>query len=250
MLLRGSVLEQFRAGMAFSYLRESLMRHVVSRPRCPKVSFEDKLLLLRRLRDCPFSESETLEDFHSGAALFLQVSRLSTRNFLSDSSEYWRSTVILSAAFPFVATVEHASFSDRSLVGPVGSGSILFMFPLAMRADQSLMVPENEITPAQFSRGPSSVRLSAPNSGPLFRLGGGGARWYSSPGTVWGRGGESSSLWGPSIVVIVAVVRVVPGGGSVAVKTRSYGALVLPEACLGICLEAWSLCFFACEVAW
>ncbi|GJZ78907.1 hypothetical protein Tco_0643744 [Tanacetum coccineum] len=47
-----------------------------------------------------------------------------------------------------------------------------------------------------------------------------------------------------------AVVWVVPRGGPIAVKTRSYGALALPEACLEICLEAWSLCFFACEVRW
>ncbi|GKA00524.1 hypothetical protein Tco_0673074 [Tanacetum coccineum] len=39
-------------------------------------------------------------------------------------------------------------------------------------------------------------------------------------------------------------------GGPIAVKTRSYGALALPEACLEICLEAWSLCFFACGVRW
>ncbi|GJV20254.1 hypothetical protein Tco_1369274 [Tanacetum coccineum] len=51
-------------------------------------------------------------------------------------------------------------------------------------------------------------------------------------------------------LVIVAVVWVVPRGGPIAVKTRSYGALALPEACLEICLEAWSLCFFACGVRW
>ncbi|GJY88257.1 hypothetical protein Tco_0502885 [Tanacetum coccineum] len=54
----------------------------------------------------------------------------------------------------------------------------------------------------------------------------------------------------PSVLVIVAVVWVVPRGGPIAVKTRSYGALALPEACLEICLEAWSLCFFACGVRW
>ncbi|GJU39520.1 ATP-sulfurylase PUA-like domain-containing protein [Tanacetum coccineum] len=54
----------------------------------------------------------------------------------------------------------------------------------------------------------------------------------------------------PSALVIVAVVWVVPRGGPIAVKTRSYGALALPEACLEICLEAWSLCFFACGVRW
>ncbi|GJS18252.1 hypothetical protein Tco_0412724 [Tanacetum coccineum] len=52
------------------------------------------------------------------------------------------------------------------------------------------------------------------------------------------------------LLVIVAVVWVVPRGGPIAVKTRSYGALALPEACLEICLEAWSLCFFACGVRW
>ncbi|GKC12952.1 hypothetical protein Tco_1009734, partial [Tanacetum coccineum] len=52
----------------------------------------------------------------------------------------------------------------------------------------------------------------------------------------------------PSVLVIVAVVS---GGGPIAVKTRSYGdVLALPEACLEICLEAWSLCFFACGVRW
>ncbi|GJU09571.1 hypothetical protein Tco_1131967 [Tanacetum coccineum] len=45
----------------------------------------------------------------------------------------------------------------------------------------------------------------------------------------------------PSVLVIVAVVWVVPRGGPIAVKTRSCGALALPEACLEICLEAWSL---------
>ncbi|GJU69920.1 hypothetical protein Tco_1256179 [Tanacetum coccineum] len=54
----------------------------------------------------------------------------------------------------------------------------------------------------------------------------------------------------PSALVIVAVVWVVPWGGPIAVKTRSYGALALPEACFGTCLEAWSLCFFACGVHW
>ncbi|GJV67152.1 hypothetical protein Tco_1482661 [Tanacetum coccineum] len=43
---------------------------------------------------------------------------------------------------------------------------------------------------------------------------------------------------------------VVPRDGPVAGKTRSYGVLVLPEACLETCLEAWSLCFFACGVRW
>ncbi|GJU61531.1 hypothetical protein Tco_1243366 [Tanacetum coccineum] len=42
----------------------------------------------------------------------------------------------------------------------------------------------------------------------------------------------------------------VTSGGMLAVKTRSYGALALPEACLEICLEAWSPCFFACGVRW
>ncbi|GJX19435.1 hypothetical protein Tco_0222112 [Tanacetum coccineum] len=50
----------------------------------------------------------------------------------------------------------------------------------------------------------------------------------------------------PSALVIVAVVW----GGPIAVKTRSCGALALPEACLEICLEAWSLGFFACGVCW
>ncbi|GKG49371.1 hypothetical protein Tco_0515823, partial [Tanacetum coccineum] len=43
---------------------------------------------------------------------------------------------------------------------------------------------------------------------------------------------------------------VVPRGDPIAVKTRSCGALALPEACLEICLEAWWLCFFACGVRW
>ncbi|GKD19159.1 hypothetical protein Tco_1208317, partial [Tanacetum coccineum] len=43
---------------------------------------------------------------------------------------------------------------------------------------------------------------------------------------------------------------VVPKIGSIAVKTISCGVLALPKACLEICLEAWSLCFFACEVRW
>ncbi|GJS68416.1 RNA-directed DNA polymerase, eukaryota, reverse transcriptase zinc-binding domain protein [Tanacetum coccineum] len=73
---------------------------------------------------------------------------------------------------------------------------------------------------------PSSVRLSAPNSGPLFRRGRGGGSVVFVPGTVWGG------------VVIVAVIWVVPRGGPIAVKTRSCGALALPEACLEICLEA------------
>ncbi|GKC48982.1 hypothetical protein Tco_1071727, partial [Tanacetum coccineum] len=51
----------------------------------------------------------------------------------------------------------------------------------------------------------------------------------------------------PSVLVIVAVVS---GGGPIAVKTRLYGVLALPEACLEICLEAWSLCFFAYGVHW
>ncbi|GJU45401.1 hypothetical protein Tco_1202667, partial [Tanacetum coccineum] len=54
----------------------------------------------------------------------------------------------------------------------------------------------------------------------------------------------------PSVLVIVEVVWVVPRDGPIAVKTRSYGALALPEACLEICLEAWSLYFFACGVRW
>ncbi|GJX87315.1 hypothetical protein Tco_0339329 [Tanacetum coccineum] len=53
-----------------------------------------------------------------------------------------------------------------------------------------------------------------------------------------------------SVLVIVAVGWVVPRDGPVAGKTRSYGVLVLPEACLETCLEAWSLCFFACGVRW
>ncbi|GJT65520.1 hypothetical protein Tco_1017000 [Tanacetum coccineum] len=53
-----------------------------------------------------------------------------------------------------------------------------------------------------------------------------------------------------SVLVIVAVGWVVPRDGPVAGKTRSCGALVLPEACLETCLEAWSLCFFACGVRW
>ncbi|GJY16737.1 hypothetical protein Tco_0387159 [Tanacetum coccineum] len=36
------------------------------------------------------------------------------------------------------------------------------------------------------------------------------------------------------------------GGGT----TSTYGVLALPEACLETCLEAWSLCFFACGVRW
>ncbi|GJS06001.1 hypothetical protein Tco_0362797 [Tanacetum coccineum] len=42
----------------------------------------------------------------------------------------------------------------------------------------------------------------------------------------------------PSVLVIVEVVWVVPRDGPIAVKTRSYGALALLEACLEICLEA------------
>ncbi|GJT19185.1 ribonuclease H-like domain-containing protein [Tanacetum coccineum] len=61
---------------------------------------------------------------------------------------------------------------------------------------------------------------------------------------------EKDSLRFSTLLVIVAVVWVVPRGGPIAVKTRSYGALALPEACLEICLEAWSLCFFACGVRW
>ncbi|GJS39062.1 reverse transcriptase domain-containing protein [Tanacetum coccineum] len=53
-----------------------------------------------------------------------------------------------------------------------------------------------------------------------------------------------------SVLVIVAVGWVVPRDGPIAGKTRSYGVLVLPEACLETCLEAWSLCFFACGVRW
>ncbi|GKA68992.1 hypothetical protein Tco_0775056, partial [Tanacetum coccineum] len=54
----------------------------------------------------------------------------------------------------------------------------------------------------------------------------------------------------PSVLAVVAVVWVVPRIGPIVVKTISCGALTLPEACLEICLEAWSLCFFACGVRW
>ncbi|GKD26361.1 hypothetical protein Tco_1232575, partial [Tanacetum coccineum] len=80
---------------------------------------------------------------------------------------------------------------------------------------------------------PSSVRLSAPNSGPLFRMGGGGGSVVFVPGTVWG-GVVKVARCRPSVLVIVAVVWVVPRGGPIAVKTRSYGAVALPEACLEI----------------
>ncbi|GJX96259.1 hypothetical protein Tco_0352057, partial [Tanacetum coccineum] len=79
--------------------------------------------------------------------------------------------------------------------------------------------------------------------------GGGGGSVVFVPGTVWG-GVVKVARCRPSVLVIVAVVWVVPRGGPIAVKTRSYGALALPEACLEICLEAWSLCFFACGVRW
>ncbi|GKC36110.1 hypothetical protein Tco_1048494 [Tanacetum coccineum] len=69
------------------------------------------------------------------------------------------------------------------------------------------------------------------------------------PGTVWG-GVVKVARCRPSVLVIAAVVWVVPRGGPIVVKTRSYGALALSEACLEICLEAWSLCFFACGVRW
>ncbi|GJS67876.1 hypothetical protein Tco_0682441 [Tanacetum coccineum] len=91
--------------------------------------------------------------------------------------------------------------------------------------------------------------MSAPNSRPLFRRGGGGGLVVFVPGTVWG-GVVKVARYRPSALVIVAVVWVVPRGGPIAVKTRSYGVLALPEACLEICLEAWSLCFFACGVRW
>ncbi|GJY10976.1 hypothetical protein Tco_0379161 [Tanacetum coccineum] len=77
-------------------------------------------------------------------------------------------------------------------------------------------------------------------------MGGGGGSVVFVPGTVWG-GVVKVARCRPSVLVIVAVVS---GGGPIAVKTRSYGALTLPEACLEICLEAWSLCFFACGVRW
>ncbi|GJZ09729.1 ribonuclease H-like domain-containing protein [Tanacetum coccineum] len=102
----------------------------------------------------------------------LQVSCLSARNLLSDSTKYWRSTVILSA--PFLSVARWRYFVLRTKV----------------------------------------------------------------------KSGLSS------VLVIVAVGWVVPRDGPVAGKTRSCGALVLPEACLETCLEAWSLCFFVCGVRW
>ncbi|GKA96976.1 reverse transcriptase domain-containing protein [Tanacetum coccineum] len=96
---------------------------------------------------------------------------------------------------------------------------------------------------------PSSVRLSASNSGPLFRRGRGGGSVVFVPSTVWG-GVVKVARCRPSALVIVAVGWVVPRGGPIAVKIRSCGVLTLPEACLEICLEAWSLCFFACGVRW
>ncbi|GJW29191.1 hypothetical protein Tco_0046066 [Tanacetum coccineum] len=166
------------------------------RPRCPR------RLLGRAYSSAALAptvlESE-LGDFHRGAPLskpavdiataqpitdadapvivfmsvqVLQVSRLSTRNFLSDPTEYWRSTVILSAPFLLVARWRY--------------------FVLRTEVKSGLS----------------------------------------------------------SVLVIVAVGWVVPRDGPVAGKTRSYGVLVLPEACLETCLEAWSLCFFACGVRW
>ncbi|GKF40102.1 hypothetical protein Tco_0120163 [Tanacetum coccineum] len=92
-------------------------------------SSEDELTLLRRLRRlsseselgglsfgeclCPsllmdIATAQPITDADAPVIVFisiqvLQVSRLSTQNFLSDSTEYWRSTVILSAPFLLVA---------------------------------------------------------------------------------------------------------------------------------------------------
>ncbi|GJW13310.1 hypothetical protein Tco_0017443 [Tanacetum coccineum] len=104
----------------------------------------------------------------------LQVSRLSTRNFLSDSTEYWRST-----------------------------------------GDQSPRSLRYEITSCrQFRPHPYNHAVDLP------------------------------------CFVIVAVVWVVPRGGPIAVKTRSYGAFGAPEAELKICLVAWSLCSSPVGVRW
>ncbi|GJU92206.1 ribonuclease H-like domain-containing protein [Tanacetum coccineum] len=71
----------------------------------------------------------------------------------------------------------------------------------------------------------------------MFQRGGGGGSVVFVPGTICG-GVVKVARCRPSALAIVAVVWVVPRGGPIAVKTRSYGALALPEACLGICLEA------------
>ncbi|GJW70461.1 hypothetical protein Tco_0127378 [Tanacetum coccineum] len=102
----------------------------------------------------------------------------------------------------------------------------------------------------QFSRDPFSVRLFSPYFGTLVSKGGGGGLVVFVPGTVWG-GVVKVARCRPSALVIVVVVWVVPRGGPIAVKTRSlWRNWCLPEACLEICLEAWSLCFFACGVRW
>ncbi|GKD61929.1 hypothetical protein Tco_1299438, partial [Tanacetum coccineum] len=88
---------------------------------------------------------------------------------------------------------------------------------------------------------------SAPNSGPLFRRGGGGGSVVFVPGTVWG-GVVKVARCRPSVLVIVAVVWVVPRGGPIAMKTRSHGPLALPEACLEICLEGVRWVKFPCVV--
>ncbi|GJX19485.1 ribonuclease H-like domain-containing protein [Tanacetum coccineum] len=135
----------------------------------------------------------------------LQVSRLCTQNFLSDSTKYWRGP------------------SSRSL--------------------------RYEITGASSVAPPSLCEGCQTLLGPLFRRGGGGGLVVFVPGTVWG-GVVKVARCSPFVLVIVVVVWVVPRGGPIVVKTRSCGALALPDACLEICLEAWSLCFFARGVRW
>ncbi|GJU28857.1 hypothetical protein Tco_1172446 [Tanacetum coccineum] len=75
---------------------------------------------------------------------------------------------------------------------------------------------QNHSAPSSVAT-PSSVRLSAPNSGPLFRRGGGGGSVVFVPGTVWG-GVVKVARCRPSMLAVVAVVWAVPRIGPIAVK--------------------------------
>ncbi|GJV47953.1 hypothetical protein Tco_1438165 [Tanacetum coccineum] len=69
-------------------------------------------------------------------------------------------------------------------------------------------------------------------------MGGGGGSVVIRPGPFGKRGWFESRRCRSSVLVIVAVVWVIPRDGPIAGKTRSYGVLALPEACLETCLEA------------
>ncbi|GJS58122.1 hypothetical protein Tco_0652906 [Tanacetum coccineum] len=156
MLLRGSLLKVCAVSYNCPVSASSLSERPLSKPAVGPC-------------DCPAYRGRDAPVIVFMSVQVLQVSCLSTRNLLSDSTKYWRSTVILSAPFLSVARWRY--------------------FVLRTEVKSAWVV--------------KAARCRSP------------------------------------VLMIMAVGWVVPRDGPVAGKTRSYGVLVLPEACLRTCLEAW-----------